>query len=125
MRILLVEDDLAVRAAVRLALEHGGHDVLEAETPLAAMELEDGQLSGVDVLVTDMVMPGCNGRDLALALRARRPELKVLFVSGYSPDPALTDTVPRSRYLTKPFRSAELLRSLAQWGDHEDGAGRT
>lgn len=104
-RILVVEDDDALRAYTTEALRELGYDVLEAPNGAAAL-LALEQTPGVDLLFTDIVMPGgMNGRQLADAARSRRPELKVLFMTGYSRN-ALGDQgglEPGLQMIGKPF----------------------
>jgi CheY-like chemotaxis protein len=84
--ILLVEDEPAVRMLSKIILERLGYTVVEAGSGVDALELWGSRQAQIDLLVTDMVMPhGVNGRDLAEKLRAQKPELKVLFTTGYSP----------------------------------------
>jgi two-component system cell cycle sensor histidine kinase/response regulator CckA len=80
--ILLVEDEPAVRAVAARSLELGGFRVLQASGGAAALELMDGQ-EQPDLLLTDMMMPGIGGAELARRLRERWPELPILFMSGY------------------------------------------
>ncbi len=106
-RILLVEDDPAVRGLARKVLSRHGYDTLEAADGASAIEAFD-QLEGIDLLITDVVMPGMSGWELATALRERQPTLRVLFMSGYSaavvekPDAFHTEL----DYLEKPFTPA-------------------
>ncbi len=87
-RILLVEDEPAVLELVRRTLESYGYTVLHASTPERALRAMQDADTPVDLLVTDVVMPGMNGRQLAAQLRARDPRLRVLLMSGYSSDAA-------------------------------------
>jgi PAS domain S-box-containing protein len=117
--ILLVEDDENVRALTRRVLEHFGYRVMEAATGHQALELWPAQGDGVDLLLTDVIMPqGVSGRELAEQLRARRPALKVLFMSGYSGDmagPKSEQVRPaKARLLQKPCPSQELLSAVRQ-----------
>jgi PAS domain S-box-containing protein len=112
--VLLVEDDATVRRLVRRMLELQGHSVLEAATPGEALELiRAGHES--DLLLTDVVMPEMSGRDLADRLRLERPELKVLFTSGYAGDSFIDRKVlePGMPFLEKPFGAEELAAKLA------------
>ena len=109
---MLVEDHPEVRAALELTLADGEYDVTVADGPDAALALPDLLLAEIDVLVTDIVMPRMNGQALARALRERNPALHVLFVSGYSPDLALLESLPSARFLAKPFRPSELVHAL-------------
>lgn len=112
-RILVVDDSDPVRRLVVRALSEVGHDVLEASGASEALELLEVQT--VDLLVTDVVMPGQGGGDLARGAWARHPDLPVIFVSGYTGD-RLGEAVlekPHVRFLQKPFR-AERLAELAE-----------
>ena len=119
-RLLLVEDHPEVRAALELTLADGEYDVTVADGPDAALALPDVLLAEIDVLVTDIVMPRMNGQALARALRERNPALHVLFVSGYSPDLALLESLPSARFLAKPFRPSELVHALSALREDED-----
>lgn len=84
--ILLVEDEPAVRMLSRMILERLGYQVIEAESGVAAWEIWVNQRPAVDLMVTDMIMPhGLTGRGLAEKLRAEKPELRIVFITGYSP----------------------------------------
>jgi len=84
--VLLVEDDAGVRDVSARALRAGGFQVLAAAGAGEAMELAARSPGPIDVLVTDVVMPGVNGEALAEELRRRRPDLRILYVSGYPDD---------------------------------------
>ena len=115
--ILVVEDEAPVRAVTRQLLERNGYRVLEAGDGAAALALIDGGAeTHVDLLLTDVVMPGMSGRELADQLKARRPDLHVLFMSGYTDDAVLRHGVlePGLAYLEKPFRPAALLSKIRQ-----------
>ncbi|MGE3956652.1 MAG: PAS domain S-box protein [Vicinamibacterales bacterium] len=103
--VLLVEDEDSVRKLARLALERNGYTVLAAGN--AASALDVARTQRVDLLVTDVVMPGMRGPDLAQALRGIFPTLKVLFVSGYVQDAADRAGVSGSNFLMKPFTLKE------------------
>ncbi|WP_056634449.1 PAS domain-containing hybrid sensor histidine kinase/response regulator [Sphingomonas sp. Leaf231] len=107
--ILLVDDEEIVRTSTADMLTEFGYEVREASSGEAALDLV-AQGVTPDLLVTDHLMPGMSGVDLAVALRRMLPELPVLIVSGYSEVEDVTPGLPR---LTKPFRSAELAASLA------------
>jgi two-component system cell cycle sensor histidine kinase/response regulator CckA len=119
-RLLLVEDHPDVRAALELALADCDYDVVVATSPDEALALSDEALADIDVLVTDIVMPRINGQTLARSLRERSPALHVLFVSGYSPDLTLLESLPQARFLAKPFRPSELVRALNALRADED-----
>jgi nitrogen-specific signal transduction histidine kinase/ActR/RegA family two-component response regulator len=107
--ILLVEDEDAVRAIVMAVLSRQGYRVLEAPTPAVACDLFDRYGDEIDMLLTDVVMPGMNGPALAQQLVGRQPGLKVLFISGYA-DLAVTLDAnnPNVSFLSKPFQAAAL-----------------
>ncbi len=106
---LLVDDEDAVRLTTAFMLEDLGFEVIEAVSAEAALEMiAAGQ--HVDLLVTDHLMPGMTGVDLARAVRQHRPGVPVLLVSGFADAEGLPPELPR---LTKPFRQAELAASVA------------
>jgi CheY-like chemotaxis protein len=108
--ILLVEDEpLVLRMAAR-ALEMQGHAVLKASSPAEAMRLAANGDRPIDLLLTDVVMPAMNGRDLALAIIGRHPRIKVIFMSGYSADLVRGQraTLGDSHFIGKPFTLAGL-----------------
>ena len=113
--ILLAEDDDAVRAIAREALERAGYRVLAAKDGATALSLEEQYAGPIDLLLTDVIMPGMNGRELAEALVARRPTLLVLFASGYSDNVLLDQGVLASgvSLLDKPFTPAALTAKVA------------
>jgi signal transduction histidine kinase/CheY-like chemotaxis protein len=113
-RVLLVEDDPAVRKMVRRSLGILGYSVLEApdgEAALGQMRDADGQ---VDVVLTDMVMPGMSGIDLVGQLRSRWPGLGVVMMSGYTGDTYVDSEglPPDVGFLEKPFAVADLQRTI-------------
>ncbi len=111
-RILLVEDEEAVRRSLRLALEDGGHEVLEARSAEEAVLLASGD-EKLDLLLSDLVLPGMSGRALAKRLQQGRSELRVLFVSGYPREEreAAGESPP---FFLKPFDHQQLLRRVEQ-----------
>jgi CheY-like chemotaxis protein len=114
--VLLVEDDGAVREVAARALREAGYRVLAASGAGEAMELAARAPGPVDVLVTDVVMPGVNGKALADDLRRRRPDIKVLFVSGYTDDIIGRHGVldPGVQFLPKPFTGSALAAKVTE-----------
>jgi two-component system, cell cycle sensor histidine kinase and response regulator CckA len=113
--VLLAEDEDAVRNLVRRVLGREGFLVLEASRGTEALLAAHDHEGPIDLLVTDVVMPGVGGRTLAERLRIERPDLAVLFVSGYAD--GLTDDLdlsPRTAFLAKPFRTDELVRKVRE-----------
>lgn len=107
--ILLVEDESAVREVVARLLRNHGYTVLEAEQPLDALGLVETKQHDIDLLLTDVVMPGINGKDLAERVRQVRPDLKVMYMSGYSGTHLeSTGMAPEAMLLEKPFTQDEL-----------------
>ena len=115
--ILVVEDDEAVRSLVREVLDHHGYRVLEAEHGEAALAIWKEHRHEIDLLLTDMVMPGSvNGLDLSQRLLAEEPDLKVIYTSGYSAELFGSDVQLEDgrNYLPKPYLSAKLTSILHQ-----------
>lgn len=114
--VLLVEDEDAVRGLAKVVLELQGYTVLEAATGEQARALAAACDRPIHLLVTDVVMPNLGGRDLAAALRATRPELPVLFVSGYTDDALVRHGLEVSElaFLQKPFTPLSLARKVRE-----------
>jgi nitrogen-specific signal transduction histidine kinase/CheY-like chemotaxis protein len=108
--VLLVEDEHGVRRLARLSLERHGYTVLEASGGREAIELADTYDGDIEVLLTDVVMPDINGREVSERLRVRRPGLKVLYMSGYYDDALIRHSVVDSpaAFLQKPFDARTL-----------------
>ena len=113
--ILLVEDQEAVRHLMREILEMSGYVILEAASGKEAMRISAEHKAPIRLMVTDVVMPGMTGTELGQQLRAQRPEMKVLYISGYADD-ALHEGVldAGSAFLQKPVKSADLERVVRQ-----------
>jgi two-component system, cell cycle sensor histidine kinase and response regulator CckA len=109
--ILLVEDDAEVRRRTVRILEGAGYQVQVASDGLAALAIASRDDASLDLLVTDVIMPGLDGGALIERLKADRPELPALFVSGYSDDAISDHGVLREgvEFLAKPFTGAQLL----------------
>jgi hypothetical protein len=112
--VLLAEDDGTVRLLVREALRAHGYRVLDAKDALEALRLAEREKDRIDLLLTDMVMPGMKGRELAISLRARYPGLKVLYMSGYTDDAALIrgKLEAGEAFIPKPFLPNEILSKV-------------
>jgi CheY-like chemotaxis protein len=108
--ILLVEDEPIVRELAARMLRDRGYKVLAAGTAAEALECAEQHQGSIQLLLTDVVMPGGNGRELADTLTARYPGLAVLFMSGYTADIMLRQGVVQERvaFLPKPFTEDEL-----------------
>lgn len=113
--ILLVEDSLEVRRVLAEILRIRGYVVLQAENGAQAISVWETEGPDFDLLLTDIVMPGgISGRELAAHLRKEKPDLKILFMSGYSPDSAGRELHLNEgeSFLQKPFQSNELLSTV-------------
>lgn len=115
--IFTVEDDEAVRGLVHEILEHHGYCVIEASSGDAALTMWPSVRDKIDLLLTDMVMPGeHNGLDLARKLLADRPDLPVIYTSGYSRElfSGKIGLQEGRNYLPKPYLTAKLLAIIKQ-----------
>jgi PAS domain S-box-containing protein len=114
--ILVVEDDDQVRTVVSKGLPRLGYEVMVVRNAEEALALVDKHPGRIDLLLTDVVMPGLSGPQLADRLVARRPETRVVFMSGYpeAQDPALGFSLDGRSYLQKPFALAELAEKIRQ-----------
>ncbi len=110
---MLVEDEDSVRKIVRLSLEKQGCHVIECASPESALHTIESQ-RGIDLLVTDVVMPNMRGPELARALRQVLPHLKVLYMSGYADESiGLKHALrPCDDFLQKPFSPSELVQRV-------------
>jgi len=112
--IVLAEDEKDVREVAREFLESGGYTVIEARDGTEALKRVEKHDGAIHLLVTDMVMPGMTGQELSAKLLQHRPEIRVLYMSGYSEKAATDSTFGGSaiRLLTKPFSRWALLRAV-------------
>ncbi|MCA9581122.1 MAG: response regulator [Myxococcales bacterium] len=119
--VLLVEDESVVRRAAQRILENAGFQVLDAGNGKEAVAIVTNHDGPIDLLVTDMVMPGMNGRDLAAEVLSRRPGTKVLFMSGYTDSSVLERGFlgPTQVFLQKPFTADGLLEKARAALDSE------
>ncbi len=114
--ILLAEDEDQVRQIAGLILREAGYRVLEARTPGEALEIVGSHSGSIDLLLTDVVMPKLNGRQLAERIQPLRPRMKVLFMSGYTDDVVLQHGILDSAmaFIQKPFTPDSLTRRVRQ-----------
>ena len=115
--ILLVEDEDSVRRSVRAILKRNGYTVLEAASGAEAFKIWEVDHAKITLLLTDLVMPaGVSGQQLAHKLQMDRPDLKVIYISGYSPEFAGRTIELRSseNFLQKPFRPDQLMKTIRQ-----------
>ena len=113
--ILLAEDNVALCRLVARQLSSSGYQVVETNSALEALELGRNSERDFDLLITDVIMPGLRGTELARELRAVRPDLQVLLISGYANGADDTPTAdPGFRLLEKPFTADDLLRAVQE-----------
>lgn len=107
--ILLVEDEPAVRTLFAQALRQAGYRILEARNGAEALDVFEGADGAIDLLLTDIRMPFVGGSELAAKLLARKPGLKLLYISGYA---SQVELGPNAALLQKPFVRADLLGAV-------------
>jgi CheY-like chemotaxis protein len=114
--VLVVEDDGMVMALVRRILEAAGYSVLEARHGPEALSVCDGHKGAIDLLLTDVVLPGMSGRDVALRVRERRPDAKLLYMSGYTDDIIVRHGAlePGTHFIQKPFTAPQLTERVRE-----------
>ncbi len=114
--VLVVEDEAPVRSVARQVLERHGYTVLEAPSAEAALDIVARYSGTIHLLLTDVVMPGLNGRELANRLAGLRPDAKVIFMSGYTDDAVTRHGVlePGSAYVQKPFTPDAIARKVRE-----------
>ena len=118
--VLVVEDEEAVRGLIGRVLKRHGYRVLAAPDGETAESLFGEDPAAIDLLVTDVVMPRMSGADLAQRLVARRPGLRVLYLSGYTESSVANHGLPAgSAFLGKPFSPVELARKVREVLDVE------
>jgi PAS domain S-box-containing protein len=125
--VLLVEDDDGVRRLARIALEAQGYTVLEAAGGAQAVTTAESHAGPIHLLLTDVIMPDQGGREVADAVRARRPGIKVLYVSGYTDDAVVRHGVfeATDAFLQKPFTPLGLARKVRAMLDEPSLLSRT
>ncbi|HXG12793.1 MAG TPA: ATP-binding protein [Gemmataceae bacterium] len=114
--VLLVEDEEGVRTVARQVLQHCGYQVLEARHSREALRLGEQHPGAIDLLVTDVVMPQMSGRQLADRLARLRPNLRVLYMSGYTDDAILRHGILDKgvNFIEKPFAPEALARTVSR-----------
>ncbi len=115
-KILLVEDEAPVRSFAARALSLRGHEVIEAASGEEALDVLSGGALNVDVVVTDVVMPGLDGPAWVAQALATHPDMRVVFVSGYSEESLIRQRseIPNAVFLPKPFSLVELTQTVQQ-----------
>ena len=114
--VLLVEDEESVRLLVRDTLQMRGYKVIEAENGEEALKIAEGWQGEIQLMITDVVMPGIGGRELARQLAKSRPHTRILFLSGYTEDAILHEggLEPGTAFLQKPFTLQNLARRVRE-----------
>jgi len=124
--ILVVDDEESVLSLVRTMLWRAGFTVLEAPGADEALRLASAHAGSIDLLLSDVLMPGTNGYELADALTVARPETKVLFMSGYR-DKVLSESTGRGSsqapLLRKPFTQFALVSKIEEFLEGESADG--
>jgi len=119
--ILVVDDDPSVLQVASKVLRRGGYRVLEANGGPEAMRIAVEQGGRIDLLLTDVVMPGMNGREVAEAIQARYPSVRVLFMSAYTEDEVILHgvRVAEVNFVSKPFTISGLRQRVREVLDHQ------
>jgi PAS domain S-box-containing protein len=114
--VLLVEDEESVRELVRETLKSKGYSVMEAPDGIQGMKVAESFNGKIDILITDVAMPGMSGHELAKRVAASRPGIKILFLSGYTEDAIIHEGVldPGTAFLQKPFTLQALARKVRE-----------
>ncbi len=120
--MLVAEDEPGVRSLVHASLRLKGYTVLEAGNGTEALALAERHSGPIHLLLTDVIMPQMNGRELSERLKARRPGLKVLFMSGYTDDAVLRHGVVTEdlQFIQKPFTPSALAGKMRTVLDARD-----
>lgn len=117
--ILLVEDNKDVRTIILSALQHYGYKVIEADSGTEALSITNNLAEKIDILITDIVMPGMGGKDLAEALRSKHPTMPIIFMSGHPQDTFSLDFINHEHvaFMQKPFNPQEISLKVRQMLD--------
>ena len=110
--ILLVDDEQAVRSIVLRILRRANYQVLEAENGERALAIAEEHEGPIDLVITDMFMPGLRGPEVVQRLAPKRPGLRALFMSGYADQDARTGVPAGANFLNKPFSGQELAAAV-------------
>jgi len=110
--ILLVDDEESVRSIVVKILRRSNYNVLAAENGKSALQISDSHPDNIDLLISDMYMPGLRGPEVAQALAPKRPTMRVLFMSGYADQDSRSGVPPGACFLNKPFSGKELAAAV-------------
>ena len=119
-RILIVEDEEAVRRLMSAALEQAGYRVLIAADGLEALKMISSHSGTLDLVVTDLAMPGMNGIELARKVKERLHRIEILFISGYAEDLKQSGEIEEARFLQKPFTPHALARKVREILDRRE-----
>lgn len=118
--VLLVDDTESLREMIERVLTGFGYTVLLARDGAQAIEVSDGYPGHIDLLLSDVVMPGIGGPELAVRLRMRRPTMRVLLMSGYDEHSLASGAGGYASFIAKPFRPEALGRRIRELLDHPD-----
>ncbi len=113
---MIVEDEEAVRNLTREILEECGYTIIEARNGLEALEICSHSECDIDLLITDVVMPQMGGRELAEKLAVTHPQLKVLFISGYTNDAVVRHGImeDNTNFIQKPFTLDDITKKVRE-----------
>lgn len=113
-RILLAEDEPAIRSAVSRILSAAGYEVLEAQDGTDALRLANEEPGPIHLLISDVMMPNMGGKELVRRLGESRPETRVVLMSGYTDDVALRADLGAARYafVQKPFTTRDIMLAV-------------
>lgn len=112
--LLLVDDEQEVRSVIADMLREEGYGVLEAASGHEALAASDAYSGEIDLLLTDLIMPGMTGRMLADMLSSRRPGMTVVFISGYVSDSPSSPTEQGLNFIKKPVTAEKLLETISE-----------
>ena len=116
--VLMVEDNEPILRLVKRTLLRQGYDVIATTSPIEALEIASDEKQAIDILITDIVMPEMNGKELASRLRTARPQLRTIYMSGYTADILKdADLGESDQFIQKPFTKERLIEALAKLGE--------